>query len=92
MNTEKTLIDVEKLFGIKIRNAGDKDIILFDVPFEQPFRFGIRVLFSGITNQEQFIVNVPALNVKDVKEFASQVNIVSSLVSILNKMINDIRK
>ncbi|MNB72117.1 hypothetical protein D3C81_645660 [compost metagenome] len=86
------VIDLFKeAYGIEVIDKCSDDLILFQVEpmINQPFRFGITIYFSGITGQEEFKANIPALDLggKDLSSFSHEIIKVYSIVATLNNEI-----
>ncbi|MNV20725.1 hypothetical protein D3C71_1116420 [compost metagenome] len=87
------VIDMFKeAYGIEIVDKCNENLILFQVEplINQSFRFGITIYFSGITGQEQFKANIPALDLgsKDLSGFSNEVIKVYSIIATLNNEIH----
>jgi hypothetical protein len=94
MDLEKYLERLDFEHGIIIKNESTDNYILFNVNHRVNIGFGMTIWFSGITNQEEFRINIPALNIKaeQVSGFADKVREITDIIFKLNKYLEEYKK
>jgi len=86
---EKILVKIEELTGLKIIDKSFDGIPLFDVPYNQPFKFDVQISFNSIRGACSFQLHFPSLYVKanEVKDFSETINYVASVIEKLNEAL-----
>jgi len=86
---DKALIEIKNQTGMEIINKSFDGIPLFDVPYNQPFKFDLQISFNSIRGMCSFQLHFPSLYIKanEVKDFSNEVNFVTFLIEGLNKAI-----
>ncbi len=87
--TDEILNDIKETLGMEIINKSNEGIPLFDIPYKQPFKFNLEIVFNSIKGMCSFQLHFPSLYIKanDITAFTKEVNYVSIIIEELNKAI-----
>jgi flagellin-specific chaperone FliS len=89
-NLNEYLDFLRKEYSFNIENVSDKDILLFNIPYTQPFKFNMKILFYGIVDKEHFYINIHSLNIKrkDIDNFKKEIDKITDITKNLNSLLN----
>jgi len=86
---DKALMEIKNQTGMEIIDKSFDGIPLFDVPYNQPFKFDVQISFNSIRGACSFQLHFPSLYVKanEVKDFSETINYVASVIEKLNEAL-----
>jgi len=94
MEFEKYLERLNFEYGLIIENESTANYILFNVNQRVDMGFGMVIYFNGITDQEEFRLNITALNIKaeQIRGFVDRVKEITNIVLKLNQYLEEYKK
>lgn len=80
---------LKERYDFEIKNECKDETILFNVSYNQPFKYDIQLLFNGIKDKESFYLNIPALSLKnyDIDGFYLELEKARVIANTLNSLL-----
>lgn len=89
--TNELLESLKEKTGLQIINKSNQGIPLFDIPYRQPFNFGLEISYNGIKSMCSFELHFPSKYIKaeEIEGFGEEVSYIIYIIDKLNKALKE---